>query len=91
LEAGITNIEQHVIGLNRYAAEGIRKKGYTIVTDLHPDRMSGILSFWGTRTPELYAQLTQKGIIVSLRHGWIRIAPHLYNNEEDIDKLLAAL
>jgi selenocysteine lyase/cysteine desulfurase len=91
LTAGIKNIQDHIIGLNRYAGEQLAEKGYTLVSDINPENMSGILSFRGEKTCETYNQLIRKGIIVSLRNGWIRISPHLYNNIEDIDKMLAAL
>jgi len=91
LETGIADIQDHVIGLNRYAGEGLRKMGYTLVSDRRPDHMSSILSFWGDDTLGAYHRLTRKGVIVSLRNGWIRVSPHLYNTEQDIDKFLAAL
>jgi selenocysteine lyase/cysteine desulfurase len=28
---------------------------------------------------------------VSLRHGFIRVSPHLYNTEEDIERLLSVV
>ena len=31
------------------------------------------------------------GIVVSLREGAIRVAPHFYNTHEEIERLLAAL
>jgi cysteine desulfurase / selenocysteine lyase len=45
----------------------------------------------GEATPALFEQLRQAGIIVSLREGAIRVAPHLYNSERDMDRLLAVL
>ena len=36
-------------------------------------------------------QLADEKIIVSPRGDRVRIAPHFYNNIEDIDRLLAAL
>jgi len=42
-------------------------------------------------TPKLYEKLRAAGVIVSLREGALRIAPHLYNTELDVDRLIAAL
>jgi selenocysteine lyase/cysteine desulfurase len=42
-------------------------------------------------TPKLYEKLRDAGVIVSLREGALRIAPHLYNTELDVDRLIAAL
>jgi selenocysteine lyase/cysteine desulfurase len=43
------------------------------------------------RTAELYQKLVKQNIIVSLREGNIRVSPHLYNTEQDIDRLIAAI
>ena len=43
------------------------------------------------KTAELYQQLVKEKIITSLREGNIRVSPHLYNNERDIDRLIAAI
>ncbi len=39
----------------------------------------------------LCAQLIGQGFIVRVRSAGIRVAPHFYNNEGDMDRLLAAL
>jgi selenocysteine lyase/cysteine desulfurase len=47
------------------------------------------------RTPEktaaLYEKLRAENVIVSLREGNIRVSPHLYNTERDIDRLIAVV
>lgn len=47
------------------------------------------------RTPEksaaLYAKLQAENIYVSLREGNLRVSPHLFNTERDIDRLIAAI
>lgn len=40
------------------------------------------------KTVELYQHLRKENIIVSLREGNIRVSPHLYNTERDIDRLI---
>jgi len=48
-----------------------------------------------TRTPEktraLFEKLCSEKIFAALRENALRIAPHLYNTEQDIDRLLMAL
>jgi len=41
------------------------------------------------KTAALYQKLRDANVIVSLREGALRIAPHLYNTERDIDQLLS--
>jgi cysteine desulfurase / selenocysteine lyase len=43
------------------------------------------------KTAELYHKLVKENVIASLREGNIRVSPHLYNSERDIDKLIAAI
>ena len=43
------------------------------------------------KTAELYHQLVKEKVITSLREGNIRVSPHLYNTERDIDRLIAAI
>jgi len=43
------------------------------------------------KTAELYQKLVKEKIFTSLREGNIRVSPHLYNSERDIDRLIAAI
>src|SRR6266849_7090565 len=43
------------------------------------------------KTAELYHQLVKEKVITSLLEGHIRVSPHLYNTERDIDRLIAAI
>jgi selenocysteine lyase/cysteine desulfurase len=43
------------------------------------------------KTSELYQRLRKENIIVSLREGNIRVSPHLYNTERDIDRLISVV
>jgi cysteine desulfurase/selenocysteine lyase len=43
------------------------------------------------KTAQLFEKLRAAQIFVSLREGTLRISPHLYNSERDIDRLLAVL
>ena len=47
------------------------------------------------RTPEktaaMYEKLRKENVIVSLRESKIRVSPHLYNTERDIDRLISVV
>jgi selenocysteine lyase/cysteine desulfurase len=43
------------------------------------------------KTSELYQRLRKENVIVSLREGNIRVSPHLYNTERDIDRLISVI
>jgi selenocysteine lyase/cysteine desulfurase len=43
------------------------------------------------KTAALYGKLRKNNVIVSLREGHLRIAPHLFNTQRDLDKLIATV
>jgi cysteine desulfurase/selenocysteine lyase len=43
------------------------------------------------KTAALYERLRKENVFVSLREGNLRVSPHLYNTERDIDKLIATV
>lgn len=43
------------------------------------------------KSAELFERLRQNGVIVALREGRIRVAPHLCHGIEDVDRLLAVV
>jgi cysteine desulfurase / selenocysteine lyase len=43
------------------------------------------------KTAEVYTHLREENVIVSLREGNIRVAPHLFNTERDIDRLISVV
>ncbi|MBZ5703681.1 MAG: aminotransferase class V-fold PLP-dependent enzyme [Acidobacteriia bacterium] len=43
------------------------------------------------KTAALYDHLREEKIVVSLREGSLRVSPHLFNSERDIDRLIAAI
>src|SRR4030088_212407 len=43
------------------------------------------------KTAEVYQHLRKENVVVSLREGNIRVSPHLYNTERDIDRLISVI
>ena len=41
------------------------------------------------RTVALHQKLRQENVFVALRNGRIRVSPHLFNSERDIDRLIS--
>jgi len=92
-EAGIANIAEQILAINRYAAEQLRRRGYEIVSPEREGHRSGILIFRHPTVPseQLATSLQAAGVIAVPRGGGIRFAPHFYLNEGDMDRAIAAL
>jgi cysteine desulfurase/selenocysteine lyase len=43
------------------------------------------------KTAEVYKRLRKENVVVSLREGNIRVSPHLFNTERDIDRLISVV
>jgi selenocysteine lyase/cysteine desulfurase len=91
--AGVENVERHILGLTGLLIDRLQDKGYRVVSSLHPEERSGIVAFVHPQheSEELLRRLSEAGIVVSLREGAIRASAHLYNHEQDIERLVEAL
>ena len=90
-ELGPEAVEERIIALCDYLVEGLRKKGHPIVTPLVEGRRSGIVCFRVEDAVDLAERLVERDVIVSAREGNVRVGIHFYNDEDDVDRLLAEL
>lgn len=92
-QARIKDIERHVLGLTDLLIRRLQEKGYRVLSSLQPEERSGIVSFGHAQhdPARLVESLAESKVIVSLREGAVRASVHLYNNEDDIDRLIEAL
>jgi selenocysteine lyase/cysteine desulfurase len=68
--------------------------GWEPASPLAPEARSHLVCLRGpspARTEAAYQTLRAGRVVISLRGGRIRVAPHLYNGFEDVDRLLAGL
>jgi selenocysteine lyase/cysteine desulfurase len=88
----IKRISERICALNDLFFEGLKKRGFKVVTSMERGERSGILSFVPPSDPDaLYMFLTERDIMVSLRGNLIRISPHFYNNRTDVAAFFDAL
>ncbi len=71
--------------------EALNELGLRIQTPEEPECRSGIVNFLVDEPEGRVKRLSKKGIIVSARAHGIRVSPHFYNNEEEIDQLIKEL
>lgn len=93
-DSGAENIANYLEGLSDQLCDGIGGMDYEIVSSRVKGEKSQIVCIKSTtgKTPnEIANSLQAENIIISPRGDRVRIAPHFYNNEADIDKLLENL
>ncbi|UCE26510.1 MAG: aminotransferase class V-fold PLP-dependent enzyme [Candidatus Coatesbacteria bacterium] len=91
-EVGIANIEKHVQGLLDRLVERVEAiPGCGVRSDLSSGHRSGIISL-ETPDPRVDTErLLANDVIVSYRQGGIRVSPYLFNDEDDIERLVDVL
>lgn len=89
-ETGLKNIENYLEELTDYLCELIAGKNYEIVSSRAKGEKSQIVCIKhrdGLTSNDIFKHLEEENIIVSPRGDRLRIAPHFFNNREDIEKL----
>lgn len=92
-EAGIDRIAARVLDLTDRLRGGLVQMGYEIYGPAKRDSCSGIVSFAPRHSSaeDVRQRLERERVIVSARHGRVRISPHFYNCEAEIDRVLELL
>jgi selenocysteine lyase/cysteine desulfurase len=92
LEVGPPRIEARIMHLTGKLMEGLCRRGYQVVSSPVAEERSGVVCFRAKGDPQDILERAQaENIIVAVRAGVVRVSPHFYNTEEEIDKFLAIL
>jgi selenocysteine lyase/cysteine desulfurase len=90
-EIGVGDTREHVLGLTDRLIDGVDALGGIVVTPRAHERRGALVCVASTDSPALVGALAGDGIVTSERDGNLRVSPHAYNTEDDIDAVLAAL
>lgn len=91
LQVGIDAIEAHVLALGQKLIAGLTDQGWTVMTSAAEHERAGNIAFVASEPEGLAATLAQDDVHVWGGDDRIRISIHLFNDEHDIERLLAAL
>lgn len=88
---GLGAIEYKIAELTAAIIEESQRAGYTLAVPEDPERRGALITLKCHDENALVDILESEGIVTSSRFGNLRISPHFYNNDADIDTLFRAL
>ncbi len=92
LGLGTTAISRRILEITDFACRQLESAGATISSLREGEHRSGIVSFtWPGDMQAIRSKFIAKNILTSFRGGCLRISPHAYNTEDEIERLVAAL
>lgn len=94
LQVGIEQVARHVLSLTDRLADGLRNKGYRLISSRAPGEASGIVAFTSDRHDHHQIQQhlrTEHRLIIAVREARLRASPHVYNTKDEIDQLVELL
>ena len=90
-EVGVPAIEAHVHGLVDRLLSGLDELGAKVATPRGEGEYGPLVCVVSTDPNALVAALAAERIVASTRDACLRVSLHLYNIEEDVDRILAVL
>ncbi len=93
LDVGLERVEALVLRNSGILADGFASRGYRVLSPRGPGSSSGIVA---ARHRELgngdvVDALARQRIHCVEREGWVRLAPHFYQSEAEMERVVAAL
>lgn len=92
LDTGIARIEKRVVELSDYLCDQATRRGWRVFSSRAASEKSGIVSLIHPSLPsaEVMKRCRGAGVIVNNRADRVRVSPHAYNTESEIDRFLDA-
>ncbi len=90
-EIGAENVANRVLYLNRLIEEKLRSLGIENIAQNEDKHRSGILIAKIPNPKYVVGELLKKNVIVSARGEGMRVSASIFNNEEDVEKLVKEL
>jgi cysteine desulfurase / selenocysteine lyase len=91
MQIGHEKIFERIMELNAYLEKRLSETGIPIETVLERKHRSGITILKLQNAREIVKKLHDKKIFVSARGAGVRVSLHIFNNFEDIDRLIQEL
>lgn len=90
---GFEAVRNRLFALNAHLAAGLRAKKFTLLADRFPEHATAITvcTRTGFDATNAVVQLKAEGVVAAARLGHLRLAPHIYNSFEQLDRVVALL
>lgn len=88
---GPAHIQHAIREVTGAIKEGALKRGWNLVSPIDPTRHGALITLRSHKVDLLVKWLAEDGIIVSSRDNNLRISPHFYNNQADVNRLIDGL
>ena len=89
LKKGIAAVEKHNKALLNRLNLGLQKTSYEVCGGYGAEKLSTILCIGASQ--KVYDELSRNRFAVTWRKGLIRVSPHFYNTDNEIDRLVEVL
>jgi kynureninase len=91
-QVGVERIRERSLALTRRIIDGAHDRGWRVATPDTDEGRGGTVTLNVPGGPEVLNELLRREVIVDYRPGaGIRLSPHFYNTEEEIDHTLAEI
>jgi len=91
-EIGIENIQARVLELNRFLTSRLAENGWQVLSPIQNEELRSAETLVACDEPgKVVRHLFRRGVIVTEKPEGIRVATHFFNNEEEIEQLIAGL
>ncbi|MBF0481515.1 MAG: aminotransferase class V-fold PLP-dependent enzyme [Desulfovibrionaceae bacterium] len=91
LDAGVPEIKERVFAHIDALAAALAGRGLAVASSMAPAERSGIVCFEHPNPEGLFAHCLQHGVALSLRSERIRLSPHFYADESDLERFIEVL
>jgi selenocysteine lyase/cysteine desulfurase len=91
LEIGIEPIFERVTALIDIILSGLEKRNFKVISSMERRHRSAILSFVPEDAGRLFRHLFKRKVLAAQRGNAVRLSPHFYNDESDVERLFEAV
>ena len=84
-------VERHAVGLGGRLIEGLRSRGFTVLTPEAPAERAGNVCFLADDAAGLAGRLAEQRVLVWGGEGRIRVSPHVHCDADDVERFFEAL